>query len=295
MPITLDSLRCFCAVVDTGSFREAGEKLNRSQPAISQQIKSLERSIGKPLLDRKAGAATPVGNLLYARAQRLLLDAEAMAREVDDLDAINGQEIHIGASDTTALYVLPPVVRAFSADAPETRIIMQTRSSDQIAEKVLAGDLDLGVVTLPVSHAELDALPLLEADLVYVTARDSSHAKRPSTLAKLSDTPLVLLDRQTRTGRLLHAHFDETGFRPQILLDSGSFEVIKRYVAEGLGASFVPDYVVAKGDAELVKHRMRGLPQVGIGVITRRGAYQSRATRNFLTTLQAHAKKTHVW
>jgi LysR family cyn operon transcriptional activator len=290
MPITLDGLRCFCGVVDTGSFRRAGEKLHRSQPAISQQIKSLERAVRQPLLDRKTGAPTPVGQLLYARACRLLLDADAMAREVADFDTSAVQEVRVGASDTTALYLLPPIVRAFSAQSPDTRIIMQTRSSDQIAATVLAGDLDLGVVTLPVNHADLVETPLLEEELVYVCAKGSPFAARPKRLDDLAETPLVLLDRTTRTGDLLHTHFRTEGFTPTTILDSGSFEVIKRYVAEGLGASFLPAYVVTEHDPQFVTHRVPGLPEVTIGAVWRKEGYQSRAAKTFLTFLRGRGQ-----
>jgi DNA-binding transcriptional LysR family regulator len=288
--MTLESLRCLCAIIETRSFRAAAERLHRSQPAISQALKVLEREAGHPLIDRKSGGPTPMGTLLYARARDILQAVESLSHEVADFDSAASRELRVGTSDTTALYVLPPLVREFSAIMPETHLVLVNRSSAAIAEQVLAGALDLGIVTLPTGHPELEEVQLFRQRFVLVAPRGHALASQNKvTLKALAKEPLILLEEQTRTGAMLRAYFQRHDFTPQVVMDSGSFEVIKRYVAEGVGLSFLPEMVIRPGDTELRAIPMAGLPAVNLGAVWRRGAYCSRAQRAFLEMLKGRA------
>lgn len=286
--MTLDGLRCFCAVVESGSFRAAAMTVGRSQPAVSQQLRALEREAGHRLIDRKRGLPTPLGGLLFARALKILHSVDALGREVAEFDMEIGHELRVGASDTTALHDLPSVVKRFAAAAPHTRLVLVNRNSDAIAQQVLKGSLDLGIVTLPQHHPELMEEELFHQRLVLaVPAKHPLAKKRSLKLSDLAGEPLLLLDAQTRTGALLRVHFHEQRFEPQVKLDSGSFEVIKRYIAEGIGLSFVPESVTSPTDNRITTRRLQGLPTVPIGVIWRKDAYRSKAANVFLELLRS--------
>lgn len=285
--MTLDGLRCFCAIVEAGNFRAAAMAVHRSQPAVSQQLRVLEHEAGHRLIDRKRGLPTPLGGLLYARACQILHSVDALGREVAEFDMEIGHELRVGASDTTALHALPSVVKRFSGVAPHTRLVLVNRNSDAIAQQVLQGSLDLGIVTLPQHHAELNEEELFHQRLVLaVPARHALAKKRGIKLSDLAGEPLLLLDAQTRTGALLRSYFHEQRFEPQVKLDSGSFEVIKRYIAEGIGLSFVPESVASPSDNRIATRRLPGLPSVPIGVIWRKDAYRSKAANVFLELLR---------
>ena len=285
--MTLDGLRCFCAVVESGSFRAAAERVHRSQPAVSQRLKALESELGHPLIERKTGRPTPLGQLVYDRAREVLISVEALSREVSDYDESVMRPLRVGTSDTTALYILPSCVRRFAEAMPQTRLVIVNRSSDAIAEQVLLGELDLGIVTLPLRHAALAEAALFDQRLVLVLPRGHRLArKRRLRLGDLAGEPMLMLEAHTRTGALLRDYFREAGFTPQVVLDSGSFEVIKRYIAEGVGLSFLPEMVVTGEDKDLVRAQVTGLPTVSIGAIWRAGAYQSKAERAFLGLLR---------
>ena len=287
--MTLDALRCLCAIVESGSFRRAAAQVHRSQPAVSQQLKALERETGHLLIERKTGRPTPLGQMFYERSRSIVLAMDALAREAADFDESAGHELRVGTSDTTALYVLPPHVRRFAEAMPQTRLVLVNRSSDAIAEQVLRGELDLGIVTLPLEHAELEECPLFEQRLVLVTHTAHHLARRRRVhLGELHDEAMLLIEERTRTGTLLRQHFQKESFTPQVLLDSGSFEVIKRYTAEGVGISFLPEAVISSADTGLTTIPVPGLPPVPIGAIWRKGAYRSKAERNFLDLLRMH-------
>lgn len=290
--MTLDALRCFCAIVETGGFRAAAERVHRSQPAVSQQLKSLERSAGQPLIDRRTGRPTALGQIVYERA-RAILRAEAMlAREIADADAAAARELRLGVSDTTALYILPPYVRRFAEALPQTRLVMVTRNSDAIADGVLRGELDLGLVTLPIRHPELEEEALFRQRLMLAMPAGHRLARRRSVgLADLHEDAVLLIDAHTRTGAMLRGAFRDAGFAPQTIMDSGSFAVIKRYIAEGLGISFLPECVLAPDDSEICAAAVPGLPETIIGAIWRKGAYLARAERVFLGLLRESTQK----
>lgn len=291
--MTLESLRCLCAIIETRSFRAAAERLHRSQPAISQQLKSLEREAGQSLIDRKTGQPTPMGALIYEQGGRILQSVESLTDEVADFESVASRELRVGTSDTTALYVLPPLVREFSARMPETRLVLVNRSSAAIAAQVAEGALDLGIVTLPAGVAELEEAPLFRQRFVLVVPQGHALAKRPKvTLKALAVEPFILLEEQTRTGVLLRQYFEANGFAPQVVMDSGSFEVIKRFVAEGVGLSFLPEMVVRPDDTALRAMPVAGLPSVSLGAIWRRGTYRSKAQRAFVEMLRARVEKT---
>lgn len=287
--MNLEALRCLCAVVEEESFRKAAERLHRSQPAISQQVKSLEREIGHLLLERKTCRLTPIGLLLYDRARHILNETESLAKELEDFDETQAGELRVGTSDTTALYVLPEIVLEFAKAMPQTHLAMVNRASRAIAEQVARGELDLGIVTLPVDNDELIESDLFEQELVLVVPSGHDLATRNRVnLSELSEEPFLLLNPNTRTGSVLKALFAREAFTPQVVLDSGSFEVIKRYVAEGIGVAFLPRIVITGDDQGLAMVNVPGLPRLRIGIIQRRHAYHTHAERAFLELLHSH-------
>ena len=284
--MTLESLRQFRALIESGSFRVAAERVHRSQPAVSHQLKALERELGHMLLERKTGKPTPAGQRLYDRACRLLSDAEAMRRELNEFDESQARELRLGTSDTTALYFLPPVIRRFARSMPQTRLTIVNRPTEAIAEQVSLGDLDLGIITLPAGRPNLEARELFRQELVLVVpASHRLSRSRRVELSDLHDELFLLLDAGTRTGALLRSHFRRTGFEPQVVLDSGSFEVIKRYIAEDVGVSFLPKIVITRADRALTTLQVRGLPEVSIGAVWRKDSYQTQAEKTFLGLL----------
>ena len=285
--MTLEQLRCLCAIVEHGSFRAAALGTHRSQPAVSQQLKALENGLGKrPLIDRKSGQPTPLGRIVYERARHILLDSHALQTQVADLDETTEQDLRIGSSDTTALYLLPEALRRLSERLPHTHITLINRSSDGIAELVLRGALDLGIVTLPLNHPELEEQPLVQQRLVAVLPAGHPLARaRNLTLERLAEVTLLQLDPGTRTGGVIAQHLRKRRVSPRVVLDSGSFEVIKRYVAEGLGVSFLPEHAVQEMEPGIVKRRLRDLPEVTIGAVWRRNSYLSNGARLLLDLL----------
>ena len=290
--MTLDQFRCMCAVVETGSFRAAAERVHRSQPAVSQQIKALERGTGHVLIDRRTGRPTPAGMRLYQRASHILTETDSLALELADYDESHHQVLRVGTSDTMALYMLPPIVRAFSERLPRARLVLVNRHSVALTEQVARGELDAGIVTLPTGQDDLEETPLLEQELALAAPRDHPLAlRREARLTDLEGLPLLLLDGATRTGRVLRTCFERAGVSPIVVVDGGSFEVLKRYVQEGVGLAILPRIAIG-GDTALAEVALPDLPRVPLGVVCRRGAYQTRAQQAFLALLRTSVARS---
>ena len=287
--INLEAINCFCTIVELGNFRQAAQKLHRTQPAITQQLKRLEETVGHTLMDRKRRVPTPEGEILYRKGKELLRQAENILQEINDLEESPARELRVGTSDTNALYFLPPYVSTFTQQWPEIKLEIYSQSTDKIASSIIEGELDLGIITLPISHPELETLTLYEQGLVLVVPIEHPLAqKKQVNVNQLKNESFVLLNESTRTGTLIRNFFTEHQFVPKVTMYSGSFEVIKRYITQGVGISFLPEMgVVEENNKTLATLRVRNIPKVAIGAIWQAGRYRNKAARAFIELLQS--------
>lgn len=287
--LALDAIETFCAIVETANFREAADRLYRTQPAVTQQLKRLENELDLQLYDRKNHRPTPHGEQLYELGKRLLQQAVDIQRALTDNKNMISGALNVGTSDTNALYFLPRYLAQYARKYPHVQLEVYSRSTDLIAGQVLDGNLDLGIVTLPIDQDGLNTKTLFEQRLVLVVPHSHKLANRTNVhLHELERESFVLLEEGTRTGTLLRKFFEEHGFTPTVSMHSGSFEVIKRYVIEGLGISIIPEIAISEKDGDnLVPVTIPNLPTVGIGIIQQAGRYQSRAAEAFLNELQS--------
>lgn len=286
--LNLDAIETFCAIVETGNFRQAAEQLHRTQPAVTQQLKRLEAEVGHILLDRRLRKPTQEGALLYTKGKQLLRDVREIPRMLSDELGESQGSLRVGASDTNALYFLPDYISAFMKKWPDTKLEIHSRSTDGVADDVADGKLDVGIITLPLTHPDLETHSLYHQQLKIVTSRDHSFSKRKRIrVSDLEDQSLILLNPSTRTGFRISQFFTEQGLSPTIAMYSGSFEVMKRYVREGLGVAILPQMVMDASDDDLAVHTMPELPEIGIGVIWHKRGYLSKTARAFIQLLQA--------
>lgn len=282
----LDHLQTFCALIEGGSLDEAARRVHRTQPAVSQHLRALETELDRTLYERRAGRATAAGEKLYDRA-KAILNAEAdLRRELRAHDEAL-EELTVGASDTNALYFLPAYIRAFRNAHAQTPLSVVCRPSGAIAEAVANREIDVGIVTMPVDAASLAVHPLDQQRLVLITPRDHTlYGKSRVSAKRLRDEAFVLLESSTRTGAAIEAFLSDHAISPRVVMRTGSFEVVKRYVAEGVGIAFVPDRALNSVERQSFGVlTVPGLPKPGIGVVWRASGYQPLNVRRFLNVL----------
>ncbi len=166
----LTPLRQFRAIALAGHMTRAARALGVSQPALSAMLKKLEREVGAPLLDRTGRGVelTEAGRAFLAHAEDALRRVDAGVQAVREIAGLEAGSIRIGGGATAVTYLLPPVVSAVRRAHPGLRFYVRETGSAAVAAAVVSGELDLGIVTLPVAAGvagELVATPLVEDEL----------------------------------------------------------------------------------------------------------------------------------
>ncbi|MGE5321520.1 MAG: LysR substrate-binding domain-containing protein [Actinomycetota bacterium] len=236
-----DQLRTFIEVARLGSFSRAAEKVLRSQPAVSAQIRHLEQEYGQKLFDRTAKSVrlTPAGEVVldYAR-QMLTLQAKSLHAGSEHHNIPTGT-LSLGANEGTFLYVLPKVLARYHRKYRQVRISVYRSFSHKVTEKVEQGAVDLGVVSIPVKSPSLKVVPIFRDRLLLMVGPASPLFKQRSvTLEQLAQQPIIL----PRTGSI--RKLMEKQLRPyrenlNITMELTSVVMIKRFVRDGFGVSFM--------------------------------------------------------
>jgi DNA-binding transcriptional LysR family regulator len=285
--MTLDQIRNFYEVAVHRSFTLAAQKLFRTQPAISTQVRMLEEELGEKLFDRigKKVCLTQAGELLFGYAERLLRLHDEAKLAVTDIHSSPRGKILIGANEATCLYVLPQLFSIFKEKYPEVQISIYRNFSKKVLDKILENQLDFGIVTLPVPDHDVHVMPIAEDELWLIT--NPGHPLADCGAVLLEDVvphPFIFHKAGTTRERLVK-HFGPLWEKMNISMELASIETIKKFVSIGMGISIVPkSYVteeIERGTLRLV--RVKNLKLVrSLGLIHRKNRYLSRAARAFL-------------
>lgn len=239
--LNLDQLHAFVEVVRLGSFSAAAARLNLTQPAVSLQVRQLERRLGVPLIERlgRRAAPTPAGAELLQHARRIDGAVEdALAAMAGHAVSVAGR-VRLGAGATACIYRLPRLLRRIKAAHPALEIAVKTGNTADILRALEENALDVGLVTLPAPGRVFAVTPVLDDEFVAIfPAREK--APRRVTPAALSRLPIVLFEPGANTRRLVDDWFTAGGASARPSMELGSVEAIKELVAAGLGCSVLP-------------------------------------------------------
>src|SRR5689334_14750247 len=185
MDLSLAHLKTLQAIAQHGSFSRAAQMLRLTQPAVSMQVRHLERSLGLPLLERVGKRAFPTraGEVLLSHADRALRELEAGVERVQELRGVVAGRVRLGTSASISIYLLPPALRRFRARYPETEVVIVTGNAAEITRAVVANELDVGIVSLPVRDRELAVTPFFRDELVAIAPREFRRAPGPRRAA----------------------------------------------------------------------------------------------------------------
>ncbi|SDL03394.1 DNA-binding transcriptional regulator, LysR family [Catalinimonas alkaloidigena] len=237
-------LRVFYSVATHLNFTKAAGELFISQPAVTQHIKELEKQYELRLFERRGNriSLTPGGERLLEYAEEVL----SLHRKLEnDLQTQSQQRwrgaLRIGASTTIAQYVLPAVMASFYDRHTDVNFSLLSANTTQIADALLKGRIDLGLVEGPVASRDLKQEWLLDDELVVVAASKSEWARQPRlTLAELPRLPWVMREEGSGTRSVVEQAFTDVGIAPealQVVMSLGSTEAIKSFLAAGVGVS----------------------------------------------------------
>jgi len=242
-PMDFDHLITFVEIAKQGSFSRAGQKLYRSQPAVSAQIRQLEHEYGQKLFDRvgKSVRLTVAGETLLEYAGRLLTLRNESLRAVADQASTPRGTLAVGANEATCLYVLPDIFAEYSRRFPAVQISIYRNFSHKVLEKVEDGTVDVGIVTLPVKSPSLKVHSIFKDRLMLMVSPTNPLAPYKSVLTSdIAGQPLIF----PKTGfmrQVLDKQFRPYRSRLRITMELPSVGMIKRFVAAGLGVSIISE------------------------------------------------------
>jgi DNA-binding transcriptional LysR family regulator len=297
----LKPLRAFCQTARLGSVSRAAEALFVSQPAITQQLQALEREMGVKLFERSGRRLIPTreGDALYELARPLVegidgLDG-AFREQVRGLDA---GELQVAAGSSTILYLLPKIVEAFRAAQPGVRLILHNVTGAGGLDLLRSDEVDLAVGSMLDVPADLGYAPVCNFDPMLITPPGHPLAKkRELALQDLSPYGLILPPKRLTTYRLVDLVFQRNRVPYTVALEVGGWEVIKQYVAMGMGISIVTSICLTDADRGRLAARSLAayFPARSYGVVMRKGKHLSPQARAFVDLVQPDlfARRSH--
>src|SRR5258708_7279142 len=286
-----DQLITFLEVARQGSFSRAGEKVFRSQSAVSAQIRQLEQEYGDRLLDRsgKTVKLTPAGQVLYDYAERLKLLREESLMAVATHSSPPRTPLRVGPNAAPCFYVLPELFEEYCGRHPPVQINIYRNFSYKITEKLENGSIEVGILTLPIQSPSLEIQPIFRDKLMLMVSPNNPLARHKTAAVRDIVKHPILLPKTGHTRTLLDKLFRPHRDELRVRMELPSIGMIKSFVAADLGvslisASFARDEVAAGRvklidleDAELFRE---------LGLAYRRDRTLSCATTAFIEVLR---------
>ena len=246
----IPNLYAFVAVADTGSFSIASEHLFLTQPAISKRISALEAELDSPLFDRigRKVTLTEAGTALLTRARTILQQIEDSKRAIQNLSGHVSGKLSIGTSHHIGLHRLPPVLRAFTHAYPEVELDLHFMDSEEACLAIEHGDLEMGIVTLPLEPAKILHTTEIWPDPLDIIVNQShplAQLKR-ITAKLLAEHSAILPTRGTYTRQIFEHTMRKHKLELKVGLSTNYLETIKMMVSVGLGWSVLPRSMLNK-------------------------------------------------
>lgn len=287
--MTLQQLTYFLAAIEHGSFSAAADALHLAQPSLSEQVRRLEDELSSPLFVRggRGLALTEAGAALRPAAERVLAEAEQAREAVAEVTELRGGTASLGTFGSAPYYLLGSVVSAFRSRHPSVRVRIVGQNSSEVADLVRDGELEAGLIVLPVDDRGLDVRPVLRDQVVYASA-DPARVRRPVSSAQLFAGPLILYDARfgadDPTRRQLAVRAQRAGLSAEPDIEVEDVGVALQLAADGLGDTVVARWITV---TRRFPRRLRLAPLAEplydtFAIVTRRGARPSRATRELL-------------
>jgi DNA-binding transcriptional LysR family regulator len=290
-------LAAFCEVVERKSFSHAAERLGVTQPAVSLQVRSLEKRLGTKLLDRSGRRVetTEAGQRLYRLAQRMLTLEDQLLEEVSSADTVGvlRGELALGASTGPGGTVVPVLLGEFQREHPELSVALSISDTNRVIEQVAERELELGIVGASPRHRGVVFEPFFRDEVILVVPPRHRFAGKEISLDDLRGEPLILMQEGAGVRQVIEHELRNGPVRLRDLdvhLELGLQESVKSAVAAGFGVTFISRSGV---EAELAagtiaSARVKGLePAREISLVRPAGRSPTRAAEAFVEFARA--------
>lgn len=245
----LRQFEMFQAIVETGSFTKAGEKLFVSQSAISRQIKLLEEELGDQLFKRihKRVYLTPTGDVLLQYCHRVFRELRQLTAEISDLTQLRRGNLQLAGGMSVCTYLFPPLLKRYQDLYPNIELSIATGMTEEILRMLRANEVDLALLTLPYDEPGLEVVPAVEEEMVLVMhSRHPLATRKEVSFADLVPYTFIHFEKGSNTRKLLDRIFEEEQVQFRNTMELQNVEITKPLVENGLGISIIPYPAVAR-------------------------------------------------
>ncbi len=282
-------LRGFCYAAASGSISKAAKRMFLSQPAVSQQIQSLENELKVTLFARRGTRMqlTHEGELLLEMARPLIEELENLDEAFRQRRSeVDEGHIEVAAGTSTIQYFLPRYVEAFRREHPKIEMRLQNVTGIEGLERLRTGLVDFAVGPLMEAPADIEFHPIRSYDPVVITCLGHPLARQDKlTLEAISRYPLILPPRNLSTWPMVDGTFKKQGLSYEVAMEVGGWEGIKKYVELGLGISIIISIGLTGEEKLEVIPAGRFFPRRTYGVVLRKGKILSPQARRFVNLL----------
>ena len=313
MNMNLEQLASFVEIANTGHFTRAAATLHLAQPSLSRQISTLEKELGSELFHRAHGhiSLTAAGDTLLPTARRMLADAEAVRRDMDELAGLRKGRIRLGATPTLCVSLVAEAISSFHHEHPGVELELVEKGSRELIEALGAGELDLALITRTLTpSAQMPRLRMREVlseDLVVIAGADRRSGGSTScsgdsrsgapllpgdtvTLAEVAALPQVLFHHGYDLREATSAAFDAAGLAPNIVVEGAEMDAVLRFVERGLGVAIVPAMVLVDRPRLTSAQLLEPSLSRTVSLATRADVRPTRAASAMETTILSTAR-----
>ncbi len=284
-------LRSFLAVADAGTISEGADRVNISQSALSRRLQQLEADLGADLLvrGRHGVELTGLGRQAADHARAIVARYDRLREDVAGQLGLEKGTIRVGGGATVTSYLLPPHIAEFRSAHPGVRFHVKEAGSREIAADVAAGELELGIVTLPIQDRELELSRLSTDEIVLAARSDHELARGAVSAGDLVGQPFVAFESGSAIRKVIDSALAASGVELDVVMELRSIPSILRMVATTGYLAFVSAVSLAS-EPGLSRVPVRGLTvSRTLGLATRRGIPLSPAASEFASMLREPA------
>jgi LysR family transcriptional regulator, low CO2-responsive transcriptional regulator len=288
----LKQMRAFVATVKLGTLSRAAEALYLSQPSISLQLQALERELGVELLQRSRRRInlTDAGEALYELARPLVEGWENLDRDFQSkIKGLQSGRLTVAAGSSTIQYLLPELVRRYRERFPAVQLQLANVTGKDGMALLRADEADFAVGSMLDVPNDIAWAPVYHYDPMLITPLDHPLARKDTlSLEDLSPYGLILPPQRLSTYRLVDLVFQQRQVPYQVAIEVGGWEVIKEYVAMGMGISIVTGICITDADRNrlAVRNMRQYFPQRSYGVVMRKGKFLTAEARAFIDLIR---------
>jgi LysR family transcriptional regulator, regulator of the ytmI operon len=284
----IKALVTFQTINKLGSFQRAAEELQYVQSTVTMHIQKLESDLGVKLFERgKKLRLTEAGRILHKQANYILHEIETARQMMGEFNSGETGNIRIGSMEPTASKRLPEILHKYCNEHPKVQISLEIGNTTSISERIVSGDLDIGICTAPDVEMGLDFIPLFVEKIGLLLA--NSHPLANISVIKAADLQgerLILTGRNCAFRRKLEKLLLEKGSYVMPMFESGSIEVVKQLVKKGLGTGIIPWVSHELTETTVLKNVVDLELDIMIGILHRRDGSISGTMQKMINALK---------